>query len=192
MDRVKGHPQIAIVTTDDEDDSDSSMSDLADDTFDQYKFGHKGYDNGVLFIIRTKPHGWYIQTGYGLKSVLPDVWCKHAVTAQDVKYLKKKQYNQVVLDVVHRISNMILDKSDNVKTKEQVVQHQEREHIGDIILIVAIVIGVLAIGILGGLAGGGDSDDNSGGFFFGGGDDDDGSFGGFGGSSGGGGAGGSW
>lgn len=205
MDRVKGHPQIAVVTTDDEDDSDSSMSDLADDMFDQYKFGHEGYDNGVLFIIRTKPHGWYIQTGYGLESVLPDVWCKHAVTAQDIKYLKKKQYNQVVLDVVHRISDRILDKSKNVKTKEQVAQHQKAEHSGDIILIVAIVIGVLVIGILGGIAGGGgsdddsggfffggDSDDNSGGFFFGGGDDDDGSFGGFGGSSGGGGAGGSW
>ena len=205
MDRIKGHPQIAVVTTDDEDDSDSSMSDLADNTFDQYKFGHKGYDNGVLFIIRTKPHGWYIQTGYGLESVLPDVWCKHAVTAKDVKYLKKKQYNQVVLDVVHRISNRILDKSKNVKTKEQVVQHQKGEHIGDIILIVAIVICVLGIGILGGIDGGGGSDDDSGGFFFGGSDDDgdgfffggsdddgDGSFGGFGGSSGGGGAGGSW
>lgn len=202
MERVKGHPQIAVVTTDDENNSDSSMSDLADDTFDQYNFGHKGYDDGVLFIIRTKPHGWYIQTGYGLESVLPDVWCKHAVTAKDVKYLKKKQYNQVVLDVVHRISNRILDKSKNVKTKEQVVQHQKGEHIGDIILIVAIVIC-----ILGGIAGGGGSDDDSdsSGFFFdgdddgggpfggfGGDDDGGGPFGGFGGSSGGGGAGGSW
>lgn len=192
MDRVKGHPQIAVVTTNSKDDEDSDMSDLADDTFDQYKFGHKGYDNGVLFIIRTKPHGWYIQTGYGLENVLPDIWCKHAVTNQDIKYLKQKQYNRVVLNVVHRLSNRILDKSDNVKTKKEVAQHQKREHIGDIIVIIAIVIAVLAIGILGGLAGGGGSDDDSGGFFFGGSDDDGGSFGGFGGSSGGGGAGGSW
>lgn len=50
--KVKGHPQIAVITVKHTDDID----DYAQDQFDKYHFGRKGLDNGVLIVLAINDH----------------------------------------------------------------------------------------------------------------------------------------
>ena len=63
LSKIKGHPQIVVITQKHLNGED--LDQRAQDLFDKYKFGHKGYDNGILFLIITSDHKMRMQTGYG-------------------------------------------------------------------------------------------------------------------------------
>lgn len=48
--KIKGHPQIAVITVD----KTNNIEKYAQDQFDKYHFGHKGYNNGVLVVLAIK------------------------------------------------------------------------------------------------------------------------------------------
>lgn len=73
---VKGHPQIAVFTTEK---IDRSMSDYTQKLFDKYKFDTKGYNNGILILINKQNNQVRIATGYGMESILPDLYLKHLI-----------------------------------------------------------------------------------------------------------------
>lgn len=196
MAKIKGHPQIAVITEKHVSSKYDDIEDQAQALFNKYKFGRSGYDNGVLFLIATKDHKFRMQTGYGIESVLPDAYLYKLLTPDVKKDFKQNDFNAGVTTVVKRTSSKIVRDQKNLRSANKVEQHNKNE------IWLFIIFGIFIIGFVGIIfaiifsdEGGGSG---SGGFFSGGGSGSDsgfssgGDFGGFGGFSGGGGATGGW
>lgn len=196
MAKIKGHPQIAVITEKHVSSKYDDIEDQAQALFNKYKFGRSGYDNGVLFLIATKDHKFRMQTGYGIESVLPDAYLYKLLTPDVKKDFKKNDFNTGVTTVVKRTSSKIVRDQNNLRSANRVEQHNKNE------IWLFIIFGIFIIGFAGivfaiifsdegggsgsgGVFSGSSSDSGSG--FSSGGD-----FGGFGGFSGGGGATGGW
>ena len=196
MAKIKGHPQIAIITEKHVSSKYDDIEDQAQALFNKYKFGRSGYDNGVLFLIATKDHKFRMQTGYGIESVLPDAYLYKLLTPDVKKDFKQNDFNAGVTTVVKRTSSKIVRDQKNLRSANKVEQHNKNK------IWLAIIFSILALGIVGIIIAicvwGDDSGSGSGGFFSSSGSDSGsgfsggGDFGGFGGFSGGGGATGGW
>lgn len=88
LSKIKGHPQIAVVTQKSLNGED--LDDLGQQIFDKYKFGNRDYDNGVLLLLITKDHRFRMQAGYGVEPVLPDSYVNELVAGKIKADLKKK------------------------------------------------------------------------------------------------------
>lgn len=196
MAKIKGHPQIAVITEKHVSSKYDDIEDQAQALFNKYKFGRSGYDNGVLFLIATKDHKFRMQTGYGIESVLPDAYLYKLLTSDVKKDFKQNDFNAGVITVVKRTSSKIVRDQKNLRSANRVEQHHKNE------IWLFIIFGIFIIGFAGIIfaiilsdEGGGSG---SGGFFSGSSSDSGsgfssgGDFGGFGGFSGGGGATGGW
>lgn len=196
MVKIKGHPQIAVITEKHVSSKYDDIEDQAQALFNKYKFGRSGYDNGVLFLIATKDHKFRMQTGYGIESVLPDAYLYKLLTSDVKKDFKQNDFNAGVTTVVKRTSSKIVRDQKNLRSVNKVEQHNKNE------IWLFIIFGIFIIGFVGIIfviifsdEGGGSG---SGGFFSGSSSDSGsgfssgGDFGGFGGFSGGGGATGGW
>lgn len=196
MAKIKGHPQIAVITEKHVSSKYDDIEDQAQALFNKYKFGRSGYDNGVLFLIATKDHKFRMQTGYGIESVLPDAYLYKLLTSDVKKDFKQNDFNAGVTTVVKRASTKITKDQKNLRSANKVEQHNKNE------IWLFIIFGIFIIGFVGIIfaiilsdEGGGSG---SGGFFYSSGSDSGsgfsggGDFGGFGGFSGGGGATGGW
>lgn len=196
MAKIKGHPQIAVITEKHVSSKYDDIEDQAQALFNKYKFGRSGYDNGVLFLIATKDHKFRMQTGYGIESVLPDAYLYKLLTPDVKKDFKQNDFNTGVTTVVKRTSSKIVRDQNNLRSANRVEQHNKNE------IWLFIIFGIFIIGFAGIIfaiilsdEGGGSG---SGGFFSGSSSGSDsgfssgGDFGGFGGFSGGGGATGGW
>lgn len=196
MAKIKGHPQIAVITEKHVSSKYDDIEDQAQALFNKYKFGRSGYDNGVLFLIATKDHKFRMQTGYGIESVLPDAYLYKLLTPDVKKDFKQDDFNAGVTTVVKRTSSKIVKDQNNLRSANKVEQHNKNK------IWLAIIFSILALGIVGIIIAicvwGDDSGSGSGGFFSSSGSDSGsgfssgGDFGGFGGFSGGGGATGGW
>lgn len=196
MAKIKGHPQIAVITEKHVSSKYDDIEDQAQALFNKYKFGRSGYDNGVLFLIATKDHKFRMQTGYGIESVLPDAYLYKLLTSDVKKDFKQDDFNAGVTTVVKRASAKIIKDQKNLRSANKVEQHNKNK------IWLAIIFSILALGIVGIIIAicvwGDDSGSGSGGFFSSSGSDSGsgfsggGDFGGFGGFSGGGGATGGW
>ena len=196
MAKIKGRPQIAVITEKHVSSKYDDIEDQAQALFNKYKFGRSGYDNGVLFLIATKDHKFRMQTGYGIESVLPDAYLYKLLTPDVKKDFKQNDFNAGVTTVVKRTSSKIVRDQKNLRSANRVEQHHKNE------IWLFIIFGIFIIGFAGIIfaiilsdEGGGSG---SGGFFSGSSSDSGsgfssgGDFGGDGGLSGGGGADGSW
>lgn len=196
MAKIKGHPQIAVITEKHVSSKYDDIEDQAQALFNKYKFGRSGYDNGVLFLIATKDHKFRMQTGYGIESVLPDAYLYKLLTPDVKKDFKQNDFNTGVTTVVKRTSSKIVRDQKNLRSANKVEQHNKNE------IWLFIIFGIFIIGFAGIVfaiifsdEGGGSG---SGGFYSGSSSDSGsdfssgGDFGGFGGFSGGGGATGGW
>lgn len=194
MAKIKGHPQIAVITEKHVSSKYDDIEDQAQALFNKYKFGRSGYDNGVLFLIATKDHKFRMQTGYGIESVLPDAYLYKLLTSDVKKDFKQNDFNAGVTTVVKRTSSKIVRNQKNLRSVNKVEQHNKNEIWLFIIFGIFIIgfVGIIFVIILSDEGGG----SGSGGFFYSSGSDSGfsggGDFGGFGGFSGGGGATGGW
>lgn len=101
--KVEHHPQIAVVTEKNIPDLDSEGQRL----FDQYHFGRKGYDNGVLLLIGINDHKFRMQPGYGLESKLPDLFVNQLMDDKVKNLFRNEDYNQGVRIMVKRTADQI-------------------------------------------------------------------------------------
>jgi uncharacterized protein len=62
--------QIAVVTV--KNTAGEAISQYAVDLEDAWKVGPKSSDRGLILLISTEDHKWFISTGYGLESVITD------------------------------------------------------------------------------------------------------------------------
>lgn len=128
--KIKGHPQIAVVTNKSLDDTDSmDIDDYGQKLFDKYHFGTKGYDNGILVIILVKDHKIRIQTGYGAESAVPDLFCNKVIADKEVQSdFKNSNYSGGIEKMVDLLADRVISHQDELRSKSTVNSHyQEKE-----------------------------------------------------------------
>ncbi|MCG3205626.1 MAG: hypothetical protein KCHDKBKB_02348 [Elusimicrobia bacterium] len=185
--------QIAVVTVYSLDGSD--INEYANRLFKQWGIGHKGKDNGVLFLIAPNERKTRIEVGYGLEAILPDGLTGRILDEQVLPHFRAGDSSAGILSGTQEICRVIASKSNLDISQIGELQTKSTENSatsfidGDLLYFILFVIVVLIMtqsrrgrrgpGGFGGYGGGG-----FGGFGGGGG-----GFGGFGGGfSGGGGA----
>lgn len=151
LSRVKGHPQVAVITINHTDD----IEDYAQSAFDKYKFGRAKLDNGVLIVIAIRDHKVQIQTGYGVESALPDLWCSTDATSGTVKQLLRDQdYGKAAALITERVAKRLARGEGVIKSAQQVAQHkrekaQEERLFAEILCwtLIIFVFSAIAVGL---------------------------------------------
>jgi uncharacterized protein len=182
--------------------SDSDMADYAVRVFRAWGVGQKEKNNGAVLFVFVQDHKLFLQTGYGLESVLPDALCKRIIDEQITPRFKTGDFDGGLTAGVQSI--LAATKGEYKGTGTTVAEShnhtQNNNFAGALPVVFFVIIFILVIvsnirrmgrGMIytgSGWSSGGSSWSSSGGGFSGGG----GGFSGGGGSSGGGGAGGSW
>ena len=119
--RIKGHPQIAVIT---KKSVDGSIEDEAQQLFNHYRFGTKGYDNGVLLLIDVGGHHVRMQTGYGIESVVPDNFVNQLMNSDVQADFRNDDYSAGTKKMVKKLSNRIVDNQSDLRSKSDVNNHQ--------------------------------------------------------------------
>lgn len=125
LSRIKGHPQLVVVTKKSLDDTSfDNIDDYGQYLFDKYHFGRAGYDNGVLLLVILDPHGFRMQTGYGAESVLPDNYV-HTLMSPKVKDLfRHNDYNQGIKIMADKAVDRMQTHASDFRSKSAVNTHQ--------------------------------------------------------------------
>lgn len=121
--------------------------------FDQYHFGRKGYDNGVLLLIGINDHKFRMQPGYGLESKLPDLFVNQLMDGKVKNLFRNENYNQGVRIMVKRTANQITSpdsKSDNTLTDADSPDSNSDSSV-TIGLTLLLILSPLIIGVLYGI-----------------------------------------
>ncbi len=75
-------------------------SDLAFEVGEQWGIGKKGFDNGIVFLVKPfgKPgeRALFIAVGYGLEGVIPDLTAKRIVDREAIPHFREGRYFQGV------------------------------------------------------------------------------------------------
>lgn len=132
MSKIKGHPQIAVMTTQSLADlpmtydfvDTSDLDEAAQEIFNHYRFGTKGYDNGVLLLVSVDDHKVRMQTGYGVESVLPDNYVNTIFSNPEKADFRRGDYSAGIKSMVQKTANRLTDQAGNIRTKSDVNQHQ--------------------------------------------------------------------
>lgn len=150
--KIKGHPQIAVITERDVDD----IEDFAQNQFEKYHFGRKGLDNGILIVISVDTHKIRIQTGYGVEGAVPDVWAgSDAVDGTPKEDFRNGDYGAGIVVIVRRVANKLAQEESSIKSKGQIVagkraeaEQQEQERQAEVAFFTTvkyIIIAIIAI-----------------------------------------------
>lgn len=119
--KIKGHPQIAVIT---KKSVDGSIEDEAQQLFNHYRFGTKGYDNGVLLLIDVGGHHVRMQTGYGIESAVPDNFVNQLMNSDVQSDFRDNNYSAGTQKMVKKLANRIVDKQSDLRSKSDVNNHQ--------------------------------------------------------------------
>lgn len=74
--------------------TDSSVADYTQRIAQSWSIGQKDKNNGAVLFVFTGPRKVYIQTGYGLESVLPDALCKRIIDEQITPAFRTGNYKR--------------------------------------------------------------------------------------------------
>lgn len=121
MAKIKGHPQIAVIT---KKSVDGSIEDEAQQLFNHYRFGTKGYDNGVLLLIDVGGHHVRMQTGYGIESAVPDNFVNQLMNSDVQADFRDDNYSAGTKKMVKKLANRIVAKQSDLRSKSDVNNHQ--------------------------------------------------------------------
>ena len=119
--KIKGHPQIAVIT---KKSVDGSIEDEAQQLFNHYRFGTKGYDNGALLLIDVGGHHVRMQTGYGIESAVPDNFVNQLMNSDVQADFRNDDYSAGTKKMVKKLANRIVDKQSDLRSKSDVNNHQ--------------------------------------------------------------------
>lgn len=132
MAKIKGHPQIAVMTTQSLDDlpmkydfvDTSDLDEAAQEIFNHYRLGTKGYDNGVLLLVSVNDHKVRMQTGYGVESVLPDNYVNTIFSDPEKADFRRGNYSAGIKSMVQKTADRLTDQASNIRTRSDINQHQ--------------------------------------------------------------------
>lgn len=119
--KIKGHPQIAVIT---KKSVDGSIEDEAQQLFNHYRFGTKGYDNGALLLIDVGGHHVRMQTGYGIESAVPDNFVNQLMNSDVQADFRDDNYSAGTKKMVKKLANRIVAKQSDLRSKSDVNNHQ--------------------------------------------------------------------
>lgn len=150
LSKIKGHPQITVVT---ERSVDGDIEDEAQRLFEKYQFGTKGYDNGVLLLIDVEGHQVRMHTGYGVESAVPDAFVNDLVDATVKSYFREKDFSAGTDLMVQRLAKRIEDHQGDLRSKSAVNDHhafvekqaQEMDKIWSAVMFAVLVLTVALI-----------------------------------------------
>ncbi len=201
----KAKGQIAVVTVKSLDGQEAVDYGVA--LYQAWGIGMKGSDRGVLILVATQDHKYWINVGYGLEGILPDGKVG-GFGREMAPILRTGNYNAAVTLVTNRVASVIAQDAGVTLTGVPAVpmergQPPAKDGSGVAALVVVVIIVIILLTFPGGrsilwfflgmMLGSGGGSRGGGGFGGGGFGGGGGGFGGFGGgSTGGGGAGGSW
>src|SRR5208282_1550329 len=83
--------------------SDSSVEDYTVRVAQSWHAGLKGKDNGVVLFVFVDSHQLYIQVGYGLEAVLPDVTCQQIISNEITPRFRSGDYDGGMTAAVNAI-----------------------------------------------------------------------------------------
>ena len=82
----------------------AEYNDYANRLYSAWGIGKKGDDKGVLIFITIKERKLRIEIGYGLEGILPDGLVGEIRDRYMTPYLKKDQFGEGLLSIVHGVS----------------------------------------------------------------------------------------
>ncbi|WP_051999881.1 TPM domain-containing protein [Schleiferilactobacillus shenzhenensis] len=122
--KLNGKPQYAVIT-EKHLPADTDIETQGADLFQKWGIGHKGWDNGLLFLIATDDRKYHLEVGYGLEPVITDSAKDDLITADVTADLKAKDYDAAIT----KISQRIVQKLQNAKldTPAQVAERRQQD-----------------------------------------------------------------
>jgi uncharacterized protein len=72
--------------------ADADISQYSIDTYNSWKVGQKGKDNGAVLFVFTQDHKLFIATGRGLEGALPDIICNHIIEQEITPHFRQNDY----------------------------------------------------------------------------------------------------
>ena len=72
-----------------------------------WRLGRKGKDNGALFVLAKKDRKFFLATGYGTESILPDAYIARMTRRILVPYLKQSRYSQGIFEFNLQMINTV-------------------------------------------------------------------------------------
>lgn len=68
------------------------------ETFNRWRLGQKGKDNGALVVIAVKDRKWRTLTGEGIEDTLPDAFCDQVATDFFLPNFRRGDFGKGILD----------------------------------------------------------------------------------------------
>lgn len=99
---------VAIVPTT----GDLTIEQYGEKLFTGWKIGKQDNDNGVLLLIAVDDRLAFIQTGYGMEGVLPDVVCSRIISREIAPEMKRGNIYGAVMGTVMAITDIIENSGD--------------------------------------------------------------------------------
>jgi uncharacterized membrane protein YgcG len=138
--KLKGKPQYAVVTIKklpNGEDIDTYKNEL----FNKLGVGHKGWDNGLLFVISIKDREYGLETGYGMESIVPDGDADDIIDGEVQSLLKSGKYDSAVLKISNNIANIVNHSKDLLlSNKERQQEENNRENVEKQVFIYVFIL----------------------------------------------------
>lgn len=124
---------------------------FATDTYNQWRLGQKGKDNGALLVVAVKDRKYFINTGYGMESVLTDAFCGQVGRQLLVPNFKRGDYSAGIRAATLALANRVADKANATITgmpKQRVARRsssdKSKKAFGVVCMMVFIIMIVLS------------------------------------------------
>jgi uncharacterized protein len=172
---------------------DETIEDVAFTTFNAWKLGQKGADNGVLLVVALREHRVRIETGKGTEGALTDLQSSDIIQQRIAPLLRQNRYADAIASGTDAIDEVL--RTGGVSSAPAAKKAPAASGWTIVLFVLLFLVVIFLRIVFGGGGGGGFSSGggwSTGGWSGGGGFGGGGGFSGGGGSSGGGGASGSW
>ena len=103
----------------------------------KYKIGNKQANNGLILLLSTEDRDFFILTGHGMESTLPDAICKRVENRYMLPYLKQGDWDNAILQTVKALASYI-EKDSSQTSDEDAFDDEDLAVLG--ILLFAFII----------------------------------------------------
>ncbi|MFT9039770.1 TPM domain-containing protein [Schleiferilactobacillus harbinensis] len=124
LSKLKGKPQYAVIT-EKHIPSGSDIEDQGAELFQKWGIGHKGWDNGLLFLIAVDDHKYHLEVGYGLEPVITDSIKEDIITNDVTRDLKNQDYDAAITKISERLTRKL--QSATLDTPLQITERRQQD-----------------------------------------------------------------
>ena len=110
--------------------------------------GEKDKNNGIILLVCTNARQAFIQTGYGVESVITDAFCNRIITQYMGGHFKKAQWDEGMIAGVNALCNAI---TKNYDVQGNRIENSNTLSLGNIVrayLIIGLLVFIICIILL--------------------------------------------